>query len=176
MADAPVLILPGLYDSGPHHWQTRWEVAHPDLRRVIQDDWQQPRCADWIARLEDAVLGTPDAVLVAHSSACALVAHWIAAGAKGRARAALLVGPSDPEAASYPRGPVGFAPMPLIRLPFPSIVVASTDDPFVTVDRARAFATAWGSRLILVEHAGHLNSESGLGEWPFGFALLEELR
>jgi len=176
VADTPVLILPGLWNSGPEHWQSRWERAHPTFRRVVQDDWEKPRCADWIARLEDAVLRTPDAVLVAHSSACALVAHWIAGGAKGRARAALLVGPSDPEADSYPRGPVGFAPMPLVRIPFPSIVVTSTDDPYVTVQRATVFATAWGSRLELVERAGHINSASGLGDWPVGYALLEELR
>lgn len=176
MADAPVLILPGLWNSGPDHWQTRWELAHPDFRRVVQDDWERPRCADWVARLEEATLRTPDAVLVGHSSACALVAHWVASGPKGRARAALLVGPSDPEAESYPRGPVGFAPMPLVRLPFPSVVVASTDDPYVTVERATTFATAWGSVLKRVEGAGHLNSASGLGEWPAGFAVLEELR
>jgi len=173
---APVLILPGLYNSGPEHWQSRWEVAHPAFRRVLQEDWETPRCADWVARLEEAVLGTPDAVLVAHSSACALVAHWVKSGPRGRARAALLVGPSDPEAESYPRGPVGFAPMPLARLPFPSIVVSSTDDPYVTAERASAFATAWGGRLILVERAGHLNAASGLGDWPAGYALLEELR
>lgn len=66
--------------------------------------------------------------------------------------------------------------MPLVRLPFPSIVVSSTDDPYVTVDRAKAFATAWGSRLALVERVGHINSESGLGDWPAGYALLQELR
>jgi predicted alpha/beta hydrolase family esterase len=176
VAEAAVLILPGLYDSGPEHWQTRWELAHPGFRRVVQEDWERPRCADWVARLEEAALRTPDAVLVAHSSACALVAHWVASGPKGRARAALLVGPSDPEAESYPRGPVGFAPMPLIRLPFQSVVVASTDDPFVTVERATTFATAWGSRLTLVGRAGHINSASGLGDWLAGYALLEELR
>ncbi len=176
MADAPVLILPGLWNSGAEHWQTRWELAHPAFRRVVQDDWEHPRCSDWVARLDEAALRTPDAVLVAHSSACALVAHWVAGGAKGRARAALLVGPSDPEAESYPRGPVGFGPMPLIHLPFPSVVVASTDDPYVTVERAKAFAAAWGSRLTLVERAGHINSASGLGDWPAGYAFLEELR
>jgi uncharacterized protein len=173
---AAVLILPGLWNSGPDHWQTRWEQAHPEFRRVVQEDWERPQCADWVARLEEAVLRAPDAVLVGHSSACALVAHWVASGPKGRAGAALLVGPSDPEAPSYPSGPVGFAPMPLVRLPFPSVVVASTDDPYVTVERATAFAAAWGSTLTVVERAGHLNSASGLGDWPAGYALLEGLR
>ena len=174
--DAPVLILPGLYNSGPDHWQSRWESAHSGFRRVMQDDWEGPRCADWVARLDAAVLATPDAVLVAHSSSCALVAHWAGTGASGRVRGALLVAPSDPEAASYPAGPTGFAPMPLTRLPFPSVVVASTDDPYVTPERARTFAESWGSRLVTVGDAGHINSQSGLGDWPAGFALLQELR
>ena len=175
MNGAAVLFLPGLYNSGPDHWQTRWESAHPEFRRVMQDDWERPRCADWVARLGAAILDTPDAVLVAHSSSCALVAHWVAGGGSGRVRGALLVAPSDPEAASYPAGPTGFAPMPLRRLPFPSIVVASTNDPYVTVERARTFAEAWGSRLVTVGEAGHINSQSGLADWPAGFALLQEL-
>src|SRR4029450_10928544 len=104
---APVLILPGLYNSGPDHWQTQLEAQHPEFRRIQQEDWERPRCADWVARLNEAVTETPDAVLVGHSSACALVAHWSAAHPDGRVRAALLVGPSDPEAPSYPSGPTG---------------------------------------------------------------------
>lgn len=176
MSSAPVLILPGLYNSGPDHWQSRWESAHPAFRRVMQDDWERPSCADWVARLDAAIRDTPDAVLVAHSSSCALVAHWVAGGGSGRVRGALLVAPSDIEAASYPAGPTGFAPMPLRRLPFPSVLVASTDDPYVTLTRARTFADEWGSRLVTVGDAGHINSQSGLGDWPTGFTLLEELR
>jgi uncharacterized protein len=172
----PVLILPGLYNSGPDHWQSRWEAAHTEFRRVMQDDWERPRCADWVARLDAAVLAAPDVVLVAHSSSCALVAHWAGTGGAGRVRGALLVAPSDTEAASYPVGPTGFAPMPLGRLPFPSVVVASTDDPYVTLERARMFAERCGSRLVTVGAAGHINSQSGLGGWPAGFALLQELR
>ena len=176
MGAAPVLILPGLYNSGPDHRQSRWESTHPEFRRVLQDDWERPRCADWVARLEAAVLATPDAVLVAHSSSCAMVAHWAGTGRPGQVRGALLVAPSDTEAASYPAGPTGFDPMPLHRLPFPSIVVASTDDQYVTLERARTFAEKWGSRLVTITGAGHINSQSGLGDWPAGFALLEELR
>jgi predicted alpha/beta hydrolase family esterase len=176
MDDTPVLILPGLYNSGPDHWQSRWESVHPEFRRVLQDDWERPRCADWTARLEAAVLATPGAVLVAHSSSCALVAHWAGTAGSGRVRGALLVAPSDTEAASYPAGPTGFDPMPLARLPFPSILVASTDDQYVTLERARTFADAWGSRLVTVSDAGHINGQSGLGDWPAGFALLQELR
>ncbi len=83
--------------------------------------------------------------------------------------------PADPEARRFPEGPTGFAPMPLARLPFASILVASTNDPYVARDRARVFAEAWGSELVEVGHAGHLDSASGLGAWPEGRALLARL-
>lgn len=176
MTGSPVLILPGLYNSGPQHWQTLWEEANPGFRRVEQAEWARPECADWVAALQAVVAATPGAVLVAHSSACALVAHWAAKHPSGAVRGALLVAPSDPEGPAYPAGPTGFALMPLEPLPFPSIVVTSADDIYVTEARARTFADAWGSELINIGRAGHINSESGLGEWTTGFALLQRLR
>ena len=85
------------------------------------------------------------------------------------------MGPSDTEASSYPAGPTGFAPMPLVRLPFLSTVVASTDDPYVSMERAALFARSWGSRLVTIGAAGHINTASGLGDWPRGLELLQEL-
>jgi predicted alpha/beta hydrolase family esterase len=128
----------------------------------------------------DAAIASADApvVLVAHSSSCALVAHWArdaSAGQLARVRGALLVAPSDPEGPSYPAGPTGFAPMPLGRLPFRSIVVASTDDIYVTAEQARTYAAAWGSTLVDVGAAGHINAASDLGDWMAGRVLLAEL-
>jgi predicted alpha/beta hydrolase family esterase len=173
------LILPGIGNSGPAHWQTRWEALDPALVRVHQAEWDAPRCADWVATL-DAAIAAHDApvVLVAHSSSCALVAHWVVAAtpaAHARVGGALLVGPSDPTGPHYPAGPTGFAPVPLVRLPFPSIVVASTDDRYVAFDVARGYADAWGSRFVDVGAKGHVNGESGLGDWPEGRALLASL-
>jgi predicted alpha/beta hydrolase family esterase len=176
VSEAAVLILPGLYDSGPEHWQSHWVAAHPDFRRVEQRDWTTPRAADWIANLDAAVRATgPDVVLVAHSLGCTLVSLW-AAATGGVVRGALLVAPSDTERPTYPPGTEGFTPMPLARLPFRSIVVASTDDPYVTLARAEHFAQAWGSEVVDIGPAGHVNSSSGLGAWPRGYALLEDLR
>ena len=174
--DSRVLILPGLFDSGPDHWQTRWELAHPSFRRVRQRDWQTPDRSDWVAAL-DAVISESavPATLVAHSLACSLVAHWAQAH-EGPVRGALLVAPADVEAPDFPEGPTGFAPMPLARLPFPSIVVASTDDPYLTPGRAAEFAAAWGAEFELAGPLGHINSASRLGSWPRGIALLEKLR
>jgi predicted alpha/beta hydrolase family esterase len=170
-----VLILPGLYDSGPKHWQSVWEEAFPWLHRVEQADWDTPVCADWIERLNDEVEAAgDDIVLVAHSLACTLIGKWAALYPR-RIRAALLVAPSDTEADFFPDGTVGFSPMPLSRLPFPSIVVASSNDDYATLQRARFFATAWGSEFIAAGALGHINSTSDLGMWPEGLALLARL-
>ena len=172
----PVLILPGYGDSGPDHWQSHWERDDPAFRRVVQEDWLLPKLTDWVARLEDAVAccAAPP-VLAAHSLACALVAHW-AMRSRARAGGALLVAPADVDSPAHTADEVrNFSPVPLVPLPFPSIVVASTDDPFVTPARAAAFASAWGSRLVTVERAGHLNADAGFGPWPEGRRLLAEL-
>lgn len=170
------LILPGLHDSDPEHWQSRWEALDENMHRVIQDDWVTPRCADWVSKLDEALaVRGPDAVLVAHSAGCALVAHWAGGRSQCRVRGALLVAPSDPEASSFPSGPTGFAPMPLQRFPFRSVVVASSDDPFVTVSRAQLFANAWGSEFVMIGNAGHINTDSALAGWPRGLALLRSL-
>ncbi len=172
-ASASVLLLPGLWNSGPEHWHTYWERAY-GFTRLIQRDWETPARTDWVATIDAAVAGAPGAVVLAgHSLACTAIAHFSAATAHAaRVRGALLVAPSDVEAPSYPAGTTGFAPMPLERLRFPSIVVASSDDEYVSPERARAFAQAWGSQLIEIGPAGHINSASRLGLWPEGFALL----
>jgi predicted alpha/beta hydrolase family esterase len=176
---ASVLIIPGLSNSGPEHWQSIWAAKHPEYHRVEQEDWETPRRADWVRTLHAAIFSIDGPVVLAgHSSACATVAHFAVehGNGEGRVAAAFLVGPSDVEAPSYPRGPTGFGPMPLSKLPFRSVVVASTNDPFVTLERAELFAGSWGSRLIQLPNAGHINTASGHGPWPEGEAWLEEMR
>ncbi|MFP2905384.1 RBBP9/YdeN family alpha/beta hydrolase [Pyxidicoccus sp. 3LFB2] len=173
-----IFILPGLYSSGPEHWQTHWERERTDCRRVEQAEWNTPRREDWVATLERALTDSPrPVVLVAHSLACILVAHWAAAhpASHGRVLGALLVAPSDTEAPGFPQGTTGFAPMPRQRLPFPSVVVASSDDTFITVERVTGLASDWGARLVNVGARGHLGSAARLGSWPEGQALLQEL-
>jgi len=128
-----------------------------------------------VATVERALDDSDDPIVLAgHSTGCATIAFWAATTRHvARVRLALMVGPSDVDAPSYPAGPIDFQPMPLQRLPFPSRVVASDDDPYVTVPRARAFAAAWGSALTLVAGAGHINAASGHGPWPEGYALVE---
>ena len=175
----PALILPGLGNSGPDHWQSQWERRDAGCQRVQQREWDTPRCEDWIANLDAvvAVQGGP-VVLVAHSAACAMVAHWTAIAPTTQLQhvhGALLVSPADPEGPNFPQGTTGFGPMPTHCLPFPTIVVTGTDDPYVDAARARQFTDAWGGRFVLLQKAGHINVASGFGPWPEGFALLDSL-
>lgn len=169
------LMVPGLWSSGPEHWHTLWEADNPAFQRVQQFDWDAPERRAWVRSVDDAVRRAgPGVVLAAHSLGCATVVHW--AGMQGRmVRGALLVAPADVDGAGFPLEARGFAPMPLKPLPFPSILVASEDDPFLSMERARLFADAWGSRLVEAGAVGHLNSASGLGPWPEGRKLLDEL-
>jgi hypothetical protein len=169
-------MLPGYGDSGPAHWQSHWEAADSRLRRVVQRDWLEPKLDDWLAALDRAVAACASPpVLAAHSLGCVLVAHWVQRAGR-RAAGALLVAPVDIDAtpATVPEVAT-FAPVPLIRLPFPTIVVSSDDDVHVSLERARGFARAWGSRFVGLTRAGHINGESGFGAWPDGRALLDEL-
>jgi len=108
-------ILPGLGDSGPEHWQSHWERQDATCRRLLQADWDTPRCEDWVAALDAAMaIETNLVVFVAHSSSCALVAHWASGATRddlSRVRGALLVAPSDPDGPNYPPGPTGFGPV-----------------------------------------------------------------
>ena len=171
-----VLVLPGYANSGPDHWQTLWERRH-GYTRVEQDDWERPTRDAWIARLDATLASTPaPVVLVAHSLGCILVAHWARTRGEGPVAGALLVAPPDVDEIVHLLPEVeSFAPVPLARLPFPTIVVTSATDPYVEPDRARAFAEAWGARFVDVGDAGHINAESNLGDWPAGQALLCEL-
>lgn len=171
-----VLLLPGWLDSDPPHWQSRWEALHGDTR-VVQDDWQWPRRGDWMARLEDVVLGLDaPAVLVAHSLGCQLVAAWAAHTRHAdRVRAALLVAPPDVEREDMPPQLHTWRPIARERLRFASLAVVSQDDPYCDPARAAAMVAAWGSELVSVGPRGHINGESGLGDWPEGRALLDSL-
>ncbi len=175
-APPDVLIVPGLGNSGPLHWQTHWER---DLgwTRVRQGEWDAPVLADWLAGLDAAVRarGGP-VVLAAHSLGCALVAHWSAVAPPGAVAGALLVAPADVDSPDHTPDEVrNFAPLPLRPLPFPAVVVASDDDPYLSVPRAVRFAEAWGARLERVGALGHINADSGLGAWDAGRRLLAEV-
>lgn len=172
------LLVPGWSDSGPEHWQSLWERAHPTYQRVRQRDWVCAARVEWVAALDRAVVAAAGpVVLVAHSLGCHTVAHWLAhpSALTSRVRGALLVAPPDLAHPAWPSTITGFAPLPLQRLLCPSIVVASTNDPWDPRRSAERLAAAWGSRFVSAGASGHINTEAGFGPWPAGERLLAEL-
>ncbi|WP_374328455.1 RBBP9/YdeN family alpha/beta hydrolase [Azonexus sp.] len=170
-----LLTFPGIGNSGPEHWQSCWERANPDFVRIAQRDWDNPVCSEWTSVLESTVLRLgPSVVVVAHSLGCLAVAHW-ATLPHAPIRAALLVAVPDPDSAAFPVEASGFSPLPMQPFSFPSIVVASSDDPYSSPEHAAVCAAAWGSRLVEISAAGHINAASNLGDWPAGMALLQQL-
>jgi predicted alpha/beta hydrolase family esterase len=176
MQASHVLILPGWRNSGPAHWQSRWEAAHGYVR-VQQHDWERPLRGDWLMQLEEAVLNCSEpAVLVAHSLGCIQVAAWAASSRNAAGvRAALLVAPGDVEREAMRPLLPSWSPIERTRLPFTSILVASRDDPYCTFEKAQDLARDWGAELVDLGKAGHINADSNLGEWPGGQVLLQRL-
>ena len=170
-----VLILAGLGNSGPDHWQTLWEQKHPEWTRVAHRDWTNPHCDEWVAELDAAIAASEGApILVAHSLGCVLAVQWARSNSPLKVAGAFLVAPSDVDAPSYPGEADGFAPIPMEELPFPSVVLASSNDPYLSMERARAFAQAWDSDLAEIGAAGHVNGDAGFGAWPEGERMLQE--
>lgn len=178
MSDIRVLILPGRGGSGPDHWQSHWQSAHPEYLRVQQKEWDNPRREDWVDTLQSEIASSDaPTILVAHSLSVSLIAHWAEkyGSLQPNVQGALLVAPSDVERWDYPVGTDGFAPIPVVPLPFKSIVIASEDDPRVTLERAKTLAHAWGSQLAVAGALGHMGSASLLASWDFGYRHLQTL-
>ncbi len=169
-SDCTILVVPGLGGSGPDHWQTRWQQKLSTARRVEQADWDSPDRADWTVRLVDAVAAAErPVVIVAHSLGVATVAHAAPRLRQGSVIGGFLVALPDVEDTGIePDCLAAFAPLPRDPLPFPSLLIASRNDPYCGYDRAEDVSYSWGAALVDAGEAGHLNPESGFGPWPEG--------
>lgn len=166
------IILPGSGGSGEAHWQSRWQRANPAMRRFSPASWDLPDFDDWVAALERAVSQAKSPpLLVAHSLGCLLVAHWQRISDLD-VKAAFLVAVPDPASPVFPAYGRPFADTPRERLRIPSLIVTSTDDPYDPRGYAQEKARQWGSELHIAGPLGHINSDSGLGDWPAGMELL----
>ena len=176
MQTPQVLLLPGWQNSGPGHWQTEWERLH-GYQRVEQHDWMRPLRGDWSARLDETVADADGPVaLAAHSLGCILTAWWaVHSRHTAKVRGALLVAPGDVEQADVAAWIPGWAPIARQRLPFPAVLVASSNDPFGSLESATRLASDWGADLLNLGPKGHVNADSGLGDWDEGHALLLSL-
>lgn len=174
-----VLILPGYQNSGPKHWQSLWQEQYPNVTRVMQKDWDGPWCNDWLDELTKVILSEPTPViLVAHSLGCLLSAAVVRASNESvlqHIQGALLVAPPDPAGVHFPASlnSHGFLPDLTHAMPFPSIVVASSDDPYGSLAFAKDCAQQWGSQFVNMGDKGHINSDSGLGDWPLAWTWIQ---
>jgi hypothetical protein len=160
-----LLIVPGLGNSGPLHWQSWLQSLHRDAVRVEQDDWNVPDLEAWAARLGRTLERAGDGpwLVAAHSFGCLAAARYLAlqgAAANQRLAAVLLVAPADPDAFGVSDR------LPQTRLAVPSTVIASQTDPWMSLQAARRWAQHWGSAWINLGDAGHINAASGHGPLP----------
>ena len=170
------LIIPGLGNSGPEHWQTYFQNLGDNFCRIEQKEWDAPTCEEWIDTIDNKVaeFDLATVVLIAHSLGCSTIAHWVKKY-KREIKGALLVAPSDIEAPQYTFSATGFAPIPLEKINFKTIVVASENDIWVSLDRAKFFAEKWGSEFINIGNAGHINAVSGHTNWDEGMRILKTI-
>jgi predicted alpha/beta hydrolase family esterase len=172
-SDLPlVLTVPGLDNSGPDHWQSRWEEIYAGCLRVNLGQWDRPHRNSWVNQLNLAIRAVEGPVLLAaHSLGCHAVAAWaqMEPEAATLVAGALLVAP--PEVDFFPLDArVGvFSPTPSKRLPFPALLVASSDDPYCAQPAAKVLARMWGARFVDAGALGHINADSGLGDWEEGW-------
>jgi len=174
-----IITVPGLNGSGPSHWQSLWERDRPDTVRAELGQWHLPHRNSWVTRLDLAIRqAQAPVVLAAHSLGCAAVAWWAQLSPQPYGwpvMGALLVAPADVDRRGAQDELVAFAPMPRGALPFPSVLVASGDDPYCSPARAHSMAADWGSHFVDAGALGHINAASGLGNWPDGLELLERV-
>jgi predicted alpha/beta hydrolase family esterase len=169
-----VFVIPGLGGSDENHWQSIWEKQNPHFKRVEQEEWDNPKLNEWLNALDDLVQqATKPIIMIGHSLGSVLIAHYAKQNPQANIKAAMLVAPADVDVKDVMDELKDFAPMPMEKLPFKSFVVASSDDPYANLVRSEEFTKNWGSELICIGNKGHINSDSGLGEWESGKEILQ---
>lgn len=174
--EVPVLLLPGWQSSGPGHWQMLWAERHPSWQVVHFGQWQHPDPQVWRQALATAIQACErPPLLIAHSLGCLAAAGLIAQPDAPPIAAALLVAPPDPGRPDTPPPLRPFHPAARARFGVPGQLPFSSDDPYASEAFALELAAAWGLEPLRLGPLGHINADSGLGDWPQGLALAEAL-
>jgi predicted alpha/beta hydrolase family esterase len=180
LRDEPlILIVPGINNSNADHWQSRWQAKRDDCRRVDLGMWDNPHRNTWVNKLNLEIhrAGRP-VVLVAHSLGCLTVAWWAEYEQPTFGNpvvGALLVAPPDVDRPGTDPRLARFGACPRSPLPFPAFLAASHDDGYCSFRTAIALARDWNCRFADAGAVGHINAQSGLGDWDFGELLLKQL-
>ncbi|MEV0398512.1 alpha/beta fold hydrolase [Actinoallomurus sp. NPDC050550] len=178
---AAYVIIPGIDGSDGQHWQTLWERQWgTSAVRISPTSWSAPELDDWVNAVEEAYDEASQhdghVVLVAHSLGCWAASTWLGKNPSSPVDGAFLVAPPDPQGPAFPRQAAStFIEVSAQPLPCPALVVGSANDPYCTPEAAIDFAARWEARWHLAGAYGHINSASGLGQWPHGRELLDSL-
>lgn len=168
------VFVPGYGNSLGDHWQMQWFKKTPNSHWVEQIDWDSPEKNAWVNGLQNTLANIQEPIIfVAHSLGCLTIAEW-AQQHHANILGAYLVAVPDPTAPNFPAAISGFQQLPLNSLPFPSKIIASTNDPYCSKERCEYFAQAWGSELRFMGDHGHINASAGFGAWPEGLNKLQE--
>jgi len=168
--------VPGLGGSGDNHWQTFWEKAYPEIIRVEQKDWDNPVCDEWVEQLAKTVVRSADKpiVLIGHSLGCATIVHAVKANKLNGVVGAFLVAMPDVERADFPKECIGFSPMPRVEFGFPSLIIASENDPYISSTELKKWADILRSDFISVGEREHIGTAAKLEYWEEGHELFKE--
>lgn len=195
LADVDILIVPGHRGLCDDHWQSRWLAKLSSASLIEPGRATSKDIGQWAARIvAQTGRARKPVVLVAHGSGIAAVMHAIAELPAGKVVGAFLVAVQDDNAITTcdPQQPslngldasasaedgkedgktqgntAETAKLPLRPLPFPSILVASSNCPTCSMARAKTLADAWGSTLVEAGDSGSIDAQSGHGPWPEG--------
>jgi predicted alpha/beta hydrolase family esterase len=169
------VFIAGISSSGPEHWQAIWHARTANSVWVEHTSWDNPVRDVWVKELDDALKAIEGPkVLIAHSLGCTLVAEWASECHDDAVAGAFLVAMPDVHGPTFPSAARGFGSPRYGRLPFPTLVVASGNDPYSSLEHSVAAAERLGARLVNVGLKGHLNADSGVGDWPEGWSLFSE--
>lgn len=176
LAQADILFVPGLGNSDPGHWQSRWREKMSTAQLVTQEDWDNPTPEAWVEKLNhDIMMATRPVVIIAHSLGVLTTIMAARNLVDTKVKGAFLVAAPDPEHKDAPAPVRRFAPVSLDPLPFPSMLIASITDPYCSIRTAVDYATGWGSDYHASGAHGHLNTEAGYGPWPEGLMMFTRL-
>ncbi len=162
-----ILLVPGLFDSGPQHWQTLWHQQHPEWQRIQHDDWTEPDLDRWVGAVNQLLASsTQPLTLVAHSFGC-LASLYASQTYPEKVKSLFLVAPADPELVGLPASLMQF------QSKVPGRIIASSNDHWMALDRVMYWAAQWRFPVSVLGPLGHINSDSGFGDWPEGYDLLK---
>ncbi|ETA03461.1 alpha/beta hydrolase [Frankia sp. B2] len=169
------VFIAGIGNSGPEHWQYMWYKRAGNGVWVDHESWDNPVRDAWVKDLDDVLTAIDGPkILIAHSLGCTLVTEWACEHADDAITGAFLVAVPDVGGPRFPTGAVGFGPPRHDPLPFPTVIVASENDPYGSLAHSVAAAGRLGARLVNVGSRGHLNADSGLADWPAGWSVFRD--